>query len=99
MNSKKLVVAMYNQGQNEAGPKAKCDIEKFLTTAGFQQVNFHFQGNRKAKLMSFKQSWWDIPRTFAQITADQVFFSIQLLIGVQTGQFCEQPKKLQLKFF
>ncbi|WP_281165007.1 beta-1,6-galactofuranosyltransferase [Liquorilactobacillus sicerae] len=74
MNFKKLVVAMYNKGQNEAGPKAKCDIEKFLAADGFQPVNFYFQGNRKAKLMSFKQSWWDIPQTFAHITADQVFF-------------------------
>ncbi|KRM89667.1 sugar transferase [Liquorilactobacillus vini] len=99
MNSKKLVVAMYNQGQNEAGPKAKCDIEKFLTTAGFQQVNFHFQGNRKAKLMSFKQSWWDIPRTFAQITADQVFFQYPAFNWRTNWAILRAAKKIATQVF
>ncbi|MFT9268209.1 MAG: sugar transferase [Liquorilactobacillus nagelii] len=68
------VVGMYDKTQNEAGPKAKRDIEKFLGELGFQTINFYFQGARKAELISYKQSWWDIPRRLKGLGADNLFF-------------------------
>ncbi|WP_326516729.1 sugar transferase [Ligilactobacillus murinus] len=70
----KYVISMYDKGQNEAGPKAKVDAEDFLATAGFKKLNFYFSGARKAKLMSYKQSFWDIPRQIKKLEAQTVVF-------------------------
>lgn len=65
---------MYDKGQNEAGPKAKVDVENILATQGFKQLNFYFSGARKAKLLSFRQRFWDIPQKIKQIQPELVIF-------------------------
>lgn len=74
MSSQDVVVAMYDKSQNEAGPKAKRDIEKFLAAEDFQIKDFYFKGARKAQLISIKQSWWDIPHQLTKLAAKHVFF-------------------------
>lgn len=71
---KNYVIGMYDKSQNEAGPKAKRDIEKFLGELDFQAIDFYFQGARKAELLSYKQSWWDIPRRLKHLPAANIFF-------------------------
>jgi hypothetical protein len=84
---KNYVVGMYDKTQNEAGPKAKRDIEKFLGELGFQTINFYFQGARKAELISYKQSWWDIPRRLKGLGQIIFFFSTQHLTSEPMKRF------------
>ena len=52
---------MYNKSQNEAGPKAKIDVENFLKIYYFKIQDFYFYGGRRAELVSYRQSLFDIP--------------------------------------
>ncbi len=84
----KYVISMYDKGQNEAGPKAKVDAEDFLATAGFKKLNFYFSGARKAKLMSYKQSFWDIPRQIKKLEAQTVVFQeCEFITGIVMEYF------------
>lgn len=56
-----IIVSMYNKSQNEAGPKAKIDVENFLKKYDFKVQDFYFYGGRRAELVSYKQSLIDIP--------------------------------------
>lgn len=42
---------MYNKSQNEAGPKAKIDVENFLKIYDFKIQDFYFYGGRRAELV------------------------------------------------
>lgn len=50
-----IIVSMYNKSQNEAGPKAKIDVENFLKIYGFKIQDFYFYGGRRAELVSYRQ--------------------------------------------
>ena len=56
-----IIVSMYNKSQNEAGPKAKIDVENFLKIYDFKIQDFYFYGGRRAELVSYRQSLFDIP--------------------------------------
>ena len=56
-----IIVSMYNKSQNEAGTKAKIDVENFLKIYGFKIQDFYFYGGRRAELVSYRQSLFDIP--------------------------------------
>lgn len=70
----KYVISMYDKGQNEAGPKAKIDVEDILVAQGFKRLNFYFSGARKAKVISLRQRAWDIPQKIKKIQPELVIF-------------------------
>ena len=47
-----IIVSMYNRSQNEAGPKAKIDVENFLKIYDFKIQDFYFYGGRRAELVT-----------------------------------------------
>ncbi|MCC7666551.1 sugar transferase [Liquorilactobacillus satsumensis] len=70
----KYVISMYDKGQNEAGPKAKVDVVRFLQNDGFTGIEFYFNGRRKAELMSIIQTLWDIPHRLRPLPLEVVLF-------------------------
>lgn len=71
---KKVVftVADYGKG-NDAGPKAKRDVDYYLSQSGFEVI--HQQLNNKSKLDKIKTAYWVIPRLFNNVEKfDELFF-------------------------
>lgn len=71
---KKIVftVADYGDG-NDAGPKAKRDVDYFLSQNGFEII--HQQLNNKSKLDKLKSAYWTIPHLFNRVDKfDELFF-------------------------
>ena len=72
-NEKKRVIISVNEiDKNNAGPKAKTDIDKILKKEGFQVINLRF--NWHSKLLKFKYINWNIPRLMKNLQADEIFF-------------------------
>ena len=71
---KKVVftVADYGNGNN-AGPKAKQDVDYYLAQSGFEVI--HRQLNNKSKLDKIKTAYWVIPHLFNNVEKfDELFF-------------------------
>lgn len=67
-----FTVADYGNG-NDAGPKAKRDIDYFLAQDGFKII--HQQLNNKSKLDKVKTAYWTIPHLFNNVGKfDELFF-------------------------
>lgn len=62
----KFLLTVYDQSKNDAGPKAKKDIEKFLLDDGFRLLNIKLiSGNGiYSKLRKFKVGNFDVPKIF-----------------------------------
>lgn len=59
-------------GVNNAGPKAKNDIDFFLEKEGFEIIHQRF--NVHSKVQKFKDAYWTIPRLFENSNFDELIF-------------------------
>ena len=67
-----FTVADYGNGNN-AGPKAKRDVDHYLSQSDFEII--HQQLNNKSKLDKIKTAYWVIPRLFNNVEKfDELFF-------------------------
>ena len=57
---------------NNAGPKAKNDVDFFLKKEGFEIVHQHF--NIHSKVQKFKDAYWTIPHLFENNNFDELIF-------------------------
>lgn len=85
---------------NNAGPKAKMDIEKFLVDNGF--VKWNFTINQKSILQKARVAYLDIPNFFNKNEnqkIDEVFLQYPTYSKIVTKQLIKRLKKLNSKVF
>lgn len=71
--SKKVIISVNETDKNNAGPKAKTDIDKILKEKeNFQVINLAF--NWHSKFLKMRYITWDIPHLMRNINADEIFF-------------------------
>lgn len=69
----RVVITVNETEKNNAGPKAKTDIDKILKNKeGFQVLNLAF--NWHSKFLKLRYITWDIPHLMRTIDADEIFF-------------------------
>ena len=67
----KLLLSVTDPHANNAGPKARTDIEHFLADeCEICQLPFDYE----SKLKKLKYKYWDIPRLFKQRKVDEIYF-------------------------
>ncbi|MCZ3747040.1 sugar transferase [Limosilactobacillus vaginalis] len=66
-----FTIEEYN-GVNNAGPKAKNDIDFFLKKENFEIIHQYF--NVHSKVKKFKDAYWTIPHLFENNAFDELFF-------------------------
>lgn len=70
---KRVVITVNEIETNNAGPKAKTDIDKILKSKDdFQVINLAF--NWHSKFLKLRYVTWDIPHLMRTISADEIFF-------------------------
>lgn len=83
---------------NNAGPKAKLDIEKYLMEDGFTKWNFVI--NQKSILQKAKVAYLDVPAFFAKNKdVDEIFLQYPTYSKIVTNQLIKRLKKLHSKVF
>ena len=71
--SKKVIISVNETDKNNAGPKAKTDIDKILKEKeNFQVINLAFKWH--SKFLKMRYITWDIPHLMRNINADEIFF-------------------------
>lgn len=71
--AKRVVITVNETDKNNAGPKAKTDIDKILKSKeDFQVINLAF--NWHSKVSKLRYIVWDIPYLMRTINADEIFF-------------------------
>ena len=71
--SKRVIISVNETDKNNAGPKAKTDIDKILKeNEGFQVINLAF--NWHSKFLKMRYISWDIPHLMRNMDADEIFF-------------------------
>lgn len=60
--NRRVLLTVVDPTENNAGPKAKDDIEKILVQSGYEKMRLPY--NWKSKIAKFKYINWSIPRLF-----------------------------------
>ena len=69
---RKVVISVNEIDKNNAGPKAKTDIDKILKKQNFEIINLRF--NWHSKVLKFKYINFDIPKIMKNLVADEIVF-------------------------
>lgn len=68
----KVLLSIEDLHTNDAGPKARTDIEKILGKEDYDIWDLPF--NYESKLKKFKYMYWNIPRLFKGQQIDEIYF-------------------------
>lgn len=83
---------------NNAGPKAKLDIEKFLVEKDFAKWNFEI--NQHSVLQKAKTAYIDIPSFLRKHSdADEIFLQYPMYSQIVTKQLINKISKMNVKLF
>lgn len=89
------VISIYDNKKNDAGPKAKQDIDKFLTEKDFKiiKLKFDLHGSLVSKMKKIKYALWDIPRAFKNRRMDTIVLQYPLYSLVLMKQLIKNARK------
>lgn len=81
---------------NNAGPKAKLDIEKFLTDRGFEKWNFYI--NQKSMIQKLKTAYIDIPFFLKnKNNVDEIYLQYPTYSKIVTKQLVKRISRMDTK--
>ena len=81
---RKVLVSVADLHVNNAGPKARTDIEDVLEQDGYELWKLPF--NYESKIKKLKYKYWDIPRLFKGQKIDEVYFQYPIYSTVLMDQ-------------
>ena len=85
-----LVTVFYNK-DNNAGPKAQMDMIKFLEDQGYE--NWILPFNVRSKFGKFKYAYFDLPRLFKGQEIDEVIFQYPIYSYYLVDQIIQAVRK------
>lgn len=88
----RVVISVSEIEKNNAGPKAKVDIDKVLKEKeNFQVIDLHY--NWDSKLLKFRYISWDIPHLMRHLDADEIFFQFPSYSRTLMNSFVKNIRK------
>lgn len=87
----KVVITVSDYKKNNAGPKAKLDIEKILSKRGFSKLNLNL--NVKSKLLKIKYILFTIPNIFRRSNYNEIIFQYPAYSSVLMKCFVKSIRK------
>ena len=88
---RKVVISVNEIDKNNAGPKAKTDIDKILKKQNFEIINLRF--NWHSKVLKFKYINFDIPKIMKNLVADEIFFQFPTYSRALMNAFIKNIRK------
>lgn len=87
----KVVITVSDYKKNNAGPKAKLDIENILSRRGFLKLNLNL--NVKSKLLKIKYMLFTIPNIFRKSNYTEIIFQYPAYSSVLMNCFVKNIRK------
>lgn len=89
--SKRVLLTVVDSNPNNAGPKAKNDIEEILAQEGYQDMRLPY--NWESKIAKFKYKYWSIPRLFKNKEIDELVMQFPIYSRALMDAFIENFRK------
>lgn len=89
--SKRVLLTVVDPNPNNAGPKAKNDIEEILAQEGYQDMRLPY--NWESKIAKFKYKYWSIPRLFKNKEIDELVMQFPIYSRALMDAFIENFRK------
>lgn len=95
---KKAIFSVVDYGNgNNAGPKAKTDVDHFLELEGFEIIHKPF--NNHSKFSKLKGAYWTVPHLFKNEEFDELFFQYPTYSGFLMKRLVKKLREKAHKLF
>lgn len=88
---RKVIVTVFYNKDNNAGPKAQMDMIKFLGQQGYENLTLPF--NVRSKFGKFKYAYYDLPKLFKGQEIDEVIFQYPIFSYYFVDQIIQAVRK------